>query len=240
MKNFYSLNAGEFFVAQELSKQRRDLELYYPLKDKGVDLLAVKNNGTKSVRIQVKESRAYDGPSWHQIRDVKIKDADVFVFVTYVEAANNGRVEFDKDFVIIPRASLARLCSKKKPSNGKYSFYFEKLNGAGHASHFRRERAKLIHHRIDGVFELENFALYVDRDLLRQVTRRHGSRHVGDIAHLAGEITGHEVHAVRQVFPGAGHPFDHRLATELAVRAHLAAPRGSLPTRTNAAGPPSC
>ena len=38
----------------------------------------------------------------------------------------------------------------------------------GHASHFRRERTQLIHHRIDGVFQLENFAVHVDRDFLGQ------------------------------------------------------------------------
>ena len=33
---------------------------------------------------------------------------------------------------------------------------------AGHAGHFRRERAELIDHRVDRVLELENFALHVD------------------------------------------------------------------------------
>ena len=30
---------------------------------------------------------------------------------------------------------------------------------AGHAGHFRGERAELIHHRVDGVFQFEDFAL---------------------------------------------------------------------------------
>ena len=37
---------------------------------------------------------------------------------------------------------------------------------ARHARHFRGERAKLIHHRVDGVFQLENFAFHIHRDLL--------------------------------------------------------------------------
>src|SRR5215203_5899874 len=34
---------------------------------------------------------------------------------------------------------------------------------AGHAGHFRSERAKLIDHRVDGVLQLQHFALHVDR-----------------------------------------------------------------------------
>ena len=78
---------------------------------------------------------------------------------------------------------------------------------AGHARHFGGERAELIHHRIDGVLQLENFALHVDRDLLRQVAVGHGRRHGGDVAHLGRQVAGHEVHAVGQVFPRAGHAF---------------------------------
>ncbi len=78
---------------------------------------------------------------------------------------------------------------------------------AGHAGHFRGERAELIDHRVDGVFQLENFALHVDRDLLRQVAGGHGRGHRGDVAHLGRQIAGHEVHAVGQVFPRARHAF---------------------------------
>src|SRR6201984_1154598 len=36
---------------------------------------------------------------------------------------------------------------------------------AGHARHFSRERAELVHHRVDGVFEFQDFAADGDRDL---------------------------------------------------------------------------
>ena len=35
---------------------------------------------------------------------------------------------------------------------------------AGHAGHFSGERVELIDHRVDGVFEFENFAFHVDCD----------------------------------------------------------------------------
>ena len=43
-----------------------------------------------------------------------------------------------------------------------------------------------------------------------------------DIPHLIGQIAGHEVHVVREIFPGAGHAFHLRLAAKLAFGAHLA------------------
>ena len=81
---------------------------------------------------------------------------------------------------------------------------------------------ELVHHGIDGVFQLENFAAHVDRDLARQVAARHGGRHMGDVAHLVGEVAAHGVHRVGQILPGAGDARHDGLAAELAVGADLA------------------
>src|SRR5262249_15450524 len=72
------------------------------------------------------------------------------------------------------------------------------------------------HHRVDRVLQLQDFALHVHRDLLRQVTGLHGFRHVGDVAHLCGEVTGHEVHGVGEVLPYARDP----LHVGLPARSH--------------------
>src|SRR5262249_54869885 len=80
----------------------------------------------------------------------------------------------------------------------------------------------LINHRIDGVLQLENFALYVDGDLLRQVAVRDGGGHLSNITYLAGQVTGHRVHGVGEVLPGAGHAQHVRVAAELAFGADLA------------------
>src|SRR5262245_24971486 len=93
---------------------------------------------------------------------------------------------------------------------------------ARHAGHFRGERVELIHHRVDGIFQLENFALDVHGDLLRQVALRHRGGHLVHVAHLAGQVRGHGVHVVGKVLPGARHAADLCLATELAFGAHLA------------------
>ena len=50
------------------------------------------------------------------------------------------------------------------------------------------ERAELVDHRVDRVLELEDLALGVDGDLLRQVAVGDGGRDLGDVAHLAGEV----------------------------------------------------
>src|SRR6185295_3514309 len=93
---------------------------------------------------------------------------------------------------------------------------------ARHAGHFGGETVQLIDHRVDGVFEFEDFALHLDRDLLGQVAASNGSGHFGDIAHLTGEVGRHRVDVVGQVLPGSGNTFDLRLAAELAFGADFA------------------
>src|SRR5207253_1430602 len=92
----------------------------------------------------------------------------------------------------------------------------------GHAGHFRGKRAELVHHRIDGVLELEDFAFDVDGDCLGELGVGHGGGHFGDVAHLGREVAGHEIDAVGQVLPGAGHALDLCLPAQLAFRADLA------------------
>ena len=61
---------------------------------------------------------------------------------------------------------------------------------------------------------------------LRQVAVGHRGGHLGDVAHLAGQVGGHEVDVVGQVLPGAGHALHLGLAAQLAFGAHLAGHAG--------------
>ena len=97
---------------------------------------------------------------------------------------------------------------------------------ASHAGHFRGERPQLIHHRVDGVLEFQDFAADVDRDLLRQVARRHGRRHFGDVANLAGQIAGHRVHAIREIAPRAFHAAHVGLSAKFSFGTHFAGHAG--------------
>src|SRR5204862_194803 len=64
---------------------------------------------------------------------------------------------------------------------------------ARHARDFGGERAELIDHGVDRVLELEDLALDVDGDLLRQVAGRDRRRDVRDVAHLRGQVARHRV-----------------------------------------------
>ena len=99
---------------------------------------------------------------------------------------------------------------------------------------------ELIHHRVDGVLQLENFAFHVDRDLLGQVAVRDRRRHFGDVAHLAGQVAGHEVHGVGQILPRAGHALHFRLAAEFSFRTHFARHARHFRGERARADPPSC
>ena len=47
-------------------------------------------------------------------------------FVTYVPASSAARLEFETEFIVIPKNKLREMCKVKVPSKGKYSFYFIK------------------------------------------------------------------------------------------------------------------
>src|SRR6185437_6253147 len=88
--------------------------------------------------------------------------------------------------------------------------------------HLGGEGVELIHHRVDGGLELEDLALDIDGDLLGEVAIGDRGRHVGDVAHLPGEVRRHQVDVVGQVLPYPADAFDARLAAELAFAADLA------------------
>src|SRR5262249_32353049 len=67
---------------------------------------------------------------------------------------------------------------------------------AGHARHFRGERAELLDHRVHGLFELQDFAANIDGDLLGEVAVSNSDGHFGDVADLSREIAGHRVDIV--------------------------------------------
>src|SRR5439155_18458253 len=62
---------------------------------------------------------------------------------------------------------------------------------AGHSGDFGGKRVQLVHHGIDGVFQLEDFAFDIHGDFAVEVAFGDRGGHVGDVAHLRGEIPGH-------------------------------------------------
>ena len=49
-----------------------------------------------------------------------------------------------------------------------------------------------------------------------------GGRDLGDVAHLVGQVAGHEVDAVGQIFPRAGHAGHLSLPAQLSFGTHFA------------------
>src|SRR5688500_10105158 len=84
----------------------------------------------------------------------------------------------------------------------------------------------MIDQGADRGLELEYFSIGVEGDFFRQDAAGHGDGEVGDVTDLGGQVTGHGVHTVGQVFPGSGDAGDDGLAAELAVGADLAGDAG--------------
>ena len=97
---------------------------------------------------------------------------------------------------------------------------------AGDAGDFGGKRVQLVHHRVDGVLEFQNFAFDVHRDLARQVAAGDGGGDFGDVADLRRQVGGHGVDVVGQIFPGAGHAGHLRLAAQFAFGADFAGDAG--------------
>ena len=112
---------------------------------------------------------------------------------------------------------------------------------AGDAGDLGGERRELVDHRVDRVLQLErsrpstSTVIFCERSPLATAVVT-----CGDVAHLAREVDGHEVHVVGEVLPGAGHALDLGLAAELAVGADLARDARDLGGEGRAAGRPSC
>ncbi|CAM5654015.1 hypothetical protein SALBM135S_08802 [Streptomyces alboniger] len=66
-------------------------------------------------------------------------------------------------------------------------------NLAGDPRDLLGEGGELVHHRVQGVLQLQDLAARVHVDLLGQVTARHRRRDLRDVAHLGGEAARHPI-----------------------------------------------
>ena len=82
--------------------------------------------------------------------------------------------------------------------------------------------AQVADHLVEHVLEDRDLAARVDAHLPRQVALGHRRGHLGDRAHLVGEVRRELVDVVGEVLPDAGDLLGLRLAAELALDADLA------------------
>src|SRR6185437_6996068 len=99
---------------------------------------------------------------------------------------------------------------------------FPSVPTSRHARDLGCEGVELVHHGIDGVLQLQNFALHIDRNLARQIAARNRRGYFGDVSNLSGQIAGHCIDRVGKVFPGSCNSRHIGLAAESAFRADFA------------------
>jgi len=131
IRNLWSLQPGECLVANEVITTL-DVEVFFPIKDVGIDLLVVRNK--KHIGIQVKESRYYGSGnkahSWHQLSLKKHKNAfgsvDFYIFLTYLPYFGEHKIsEFKYVYLIVPYDEIdKRIILKDSGIRNIYRYYF--------------------------------------------------------------------------------------------------------------------
>lgn len=98
MQPFFTIHAAEYLVGSHIEQHFKNINIWVPAKDKGIDLLLTNSDNSKSVSIQVKFSRdflitvdnksMYDGlqsTGWWALNKNKLSKsvADFWVFVIH-------------------------------------------------------------------------------------------------------------------------------------------------------------
>src|SRR5207248_2357235 len=93
---------------------------------------------------------------------------------------------------------------------------------ARHARDFTGKGVELVHHGVERLLQLKDFAGDVHGDFLGEVAARDRGCDVGDVADLSGQVRGHEVDVVGEVLPGAGDAGNHARPAAVAFGADFA------------------
>ena len=98
MKPLYSIHAGEYLVGSYIEKNFKDLNLWIPSKDTGIDFLVTNRRNSKTISLQVKFSKDFlvthmddlfqsrlKSCGWWTLNRDKIKNstADLWIFVLH-------------------------------------------------------------------------------------------------------------------------------------------------------------
>jgi len=120
MKTLFTVHAGEYLVGSYLEQHFRDLSVWIPSKDTGIDFLVTNKRQTRAVTLQVKYSKDFTighdpmliskmlaGGWWHLNRKKLLASpADFWVFVL------PSLLEQRVCFVIVPQKELIRRFTK--------------------------------------------------------------------------------------------------------------------------------
>jgi hypothetical protein len=143
LKPYVNFNLDESIVAQELSKNYPEGNVFLTTKDIGIDLLLLPNvSENKAIRIQVKGSKLHYNPKkgltddsaggWISISKQKletyVKVTDYIIFIIHnIVPDKKNKFKFEPFFINIKSTELLLLAKKhKKLSKNNYNFYFTK------------------------------------------------------------------------------------------------------------------
>ena len=117
VKPIFTIHAGEYLVGSYIENKFKNLSVWLPTKDTGIDLLVTDNKNKKAVSVQVKFSKDFlamnrsdilrqelKAIGWWSLNREKIQksSADLWVFVLY--ALDQKKF----DFIIIPPRELLK------------------------------------------------------------------------------------------------------------------------------------
>lgn len=116
MKPLFTVHAGEYLVGSYVEEHFRDLSVWVPSKDTGIDLLVTNKKQTRSVSIQVKYSKDFNiahepmlisrlfAAGWWTLDRKKIQSSLACFWVFVLPSF----LEHETSFVIVPQAELLR------------------------------------------------------------------------------------------------------------------------------------
>ena len=133
MRPLFTIHAGEYVVGDYIEQTFPDLDVWVPVKDRGIDLLVTGNSNLPPISLQVKLSRDYKAleaatpfqkairaAGWLTIDDQKLANskADLWVIVL----VSNERM-LKPQFVTIPPKDLHRKLLVVHGKCKRYQFY---------------------------------------------------------------------------------------------------------------------
>lgn len=125
MKPLFTLHAGEWVVGNEVeNRMGRNVSVWVPTKDTGVDLLVTRRDFSRGVGLQVKFSRDYSrtsssGFGWWTFDLAKMRQSQADLWVLVIYHAREGI-----QYILISPRKLARLLSRIHKNRKKVQSYF--------------------------------------------------------------------------------------------------------------------
>tara|TARA_R110000851_G_scaffold141976_1_gene280044 strand:+ start:224 stop:778 length:555 start_codon:yes stop_codon:yes gene_type:complete len=132
MKPIFTIHAGEYLVGAEIEKKFKNLRVWVPSKDTGIDLLISDSQCKKTVSLQVKFSKDFFGNikkteatenlksgGWWQFdkKKIALSPAEYWVLVLYKFQTR------EHDFIVINPKKLLAIYEKIAPDAQKIQSY---------------------------------------------------------------------------------------------------------------------